>query len=216
MPEVDERRLLDAVGAVPEIDRVQVLLQDPLLRPRLRTLELPGERGLAHLAGDRLLVAVERVLHELLRDRRAALDDLLLADVRDEGAADAAQVDPVVLPEPPVLDRDDRVAHRVGDLVVLDQRACLGAAEDREDPLAARVVDVAVDLLVELALRVELAGLDFSRDSTDQPEAERHRPEEAQDGEEREEAKPADPATPTRRSLLERPQGADCSLSRSS
>jgi hypothetical protein len=52
---------------------------------------LPGERGLAHLAGDRLLVAVERVLDELLCDRGAALDDPLVADVGDERATDAAQ-----------------------------------------------------------------------------------------------------------------------------
>jgi hypothetical protein len=133
--EVGERGLLDAVRPVAEVDRVQVALQDPLLPPALVvSLELPGERGLAHLAGDRLLVAVERVLDELLCDRGAALDDPLVADVGDERATDAAQVDPVVLPETAILDRDDRMPHRVGDLVVADQRACLGAAQHGEHP----------------------------------------------------------------------------------
>ena len=210
--EVRQRRLLHAVGAVAEVDRVQVPLQDPLLRPAARPLELPGERGLAHLAPDRLLVAVERVLDELLGDRRAALDHLLLAKVGQECAADAAQVDPVVLPEAPVLDRDDRVPHRVGDLVVGDQRPSLGAAQDREDARRGlvRVVDVAVHLVVELPLRVELR--DLARDRADQPKAERHRPEQPEDGEERKEAKPADPATRTRRLVpAERPQAADSS-----
>ena len=204
--EVGEGSLLDAVGAVPEVDRVQVLLQDPLLRPVLRALELPGEGGLAHLPGDRLLVAFERVLDELLRDRRAPLDDLLLADVGDERPGDAADVDAVVLPEAAVLDRDDRVPHRVGDLVVVDERARLGAAEDGEDPLARRVVDVAVDLVVELPAGVELR--DLAGDRPDHAEAERDRPEYEEDGEQRKEAKLADPAPGTRRLLPAKwPQG---------
>ena len=205
-----ERRLLDPVGAVAEVDRVQVRLQDPLLRPGLRALELPRVGGLAHLAGDRLLVAVERVLDELLRDRRAALDDALAANVRDERAADATEVDPVVLPEAPVLDCDDRVPHRVGDLVVADQRPRLRAAQDGEDPrrLLVRVVDVAVHLLVQLALRIELAGVDLGGDGADQPEAERHRPDDQEDGEERKEAKLADPAARPRTLFpAEHPQG---------
>jgi len=45
--EVDARGLLDAVRAVPEVDRVQVLGEDLVLRPML--LQLPGQRGLAKL-----------------------------------------------------------------------------------------------------------------------------------------------------------------------
>jgi hypothetical protein len=67
MPEVRDRRLVDAVGAVPEVDRVQVRSQDLLLRPLL--LELPRKRRLAQLAADRALVPDVGVLDELLRDR---------------------------------------------------------------------------------------------------------------------------------------------------
>jgi hypothetical protein len=211
--EVRQRGLLDPVGAVPEVDRVQVLLQDPPLRPAAprvvgEPLELPGVGRLAHLARDCLLLAVERVLHELLRDRRAALDHGLAADVGDEGARDAAEVDALVLPEAAVLDRDDRVAHRGRDLVVLDERARLGAAQNGEHTRLRRVVDVAVDLLVELAARIELPGVDLGRDGANEAEAERHRPDEEEDGEEREEPKPADTATPTRgRFPTEQPHG---------
>ena len=79
LAEVRPGGLLDPVGAVSEIDRVQVREQDPIFRPAL--LELPGERRLAHLAGDRPLVPDVGVLDELLRDRRPAFDDALRADV---------------------------------------------------------------------------------------------------------------------------------------
>ena len=194
MLEVRLRRLLDAVGAVPEVDRVQVRRQDPLLRPAARVaLQLPGERGLAHLARDRALVAVERVLDELLRDRRAALDDLLVPDVGDERAADAAHVDAVVLPEAAVLDGDDRVAHRVGDVLVLDERPRLGAPQDGEHAVPVGGVDVAVHLLVELALRIELRR-DLARDRPDQAEGERHGAQDPEDGDEPEEAELANAA----------------------
>ena len=201
VPEVRERGLLDAVGAVAEVDRVQVRLEDPALRPALR--ELPRERRLAHLAGNRLLVAVERVLDELLRDRGATLDDLLLADVRPERAPDPADVDAAVLPVAPVLDRDDRMAHPRIDLVEADESSGLGAAEDGEDArrparaLARRGVDVAVDLLLELPAGIELRQL--AGDRRDQPEAERDRAEKREDGEEREEPELADPPPPIRR-----------------
>ena len=212
--EVDERCLLDAVGAVAEVDRVQVLLQDPLLGPGARALELPGERGLAHLAADRLLVAIERVLDELLRDRGAALDDLLLPDVRDQSAR------PMPRRSMPSCSQKRRssiatIACRIGSAMssyLTRVRACEPRSTARIS-LAARVVDVAVDLAVELLLRVELAGVDLARDCADQAEAERHRPEETEDGEERKEAKLADPAARTPRSVLpERPQGPSLAL----
>ena len=123
VPEVDAAGLLDAVGAVAEVDRVQVGGQDPVLRPDL--LELPGERRLAQLARDRRGVAVVGVLDELLGDRRAALDGAAVGDVGPERAQDAAQVDPAVLVEALVLDRDDRV---------LDPGRDVGRGDDRPAP----------------------------------------------------------------------------------
>ena len=92
LAEVDARGHLDPVGAVPEVDGVQVGGEDPVLRPL--ALELPCEGRLLQLAADRALLLRVRVLDELLRDRRAALDDRLVPDVGPDGAQDAAVVDP--------------------------------------------------------------------------------------------------------------------------
>src|SRR6476646_3741354 len=63
--EVRARGRLDPVRAVAEVDRVQVLGEDLLLRPLAREVE--GQRGLACLLEDRALVLRgEGRLHELL------------------------------------------------------------------------------------------------------------------------------------------------------
>ena len=111
--EVRLGRGLDAVRAVAEVHGVQVLRQDPILGEPL--FELPCEVGLADLAADRLLLADVDLLHELLRDRRAALDDLAGRGVDVCRAQERPQVDPLVVVEALVLDRDDRVADDIGD-----------------------------------------------------------------------------------------------------
>ena len=98
--EVRARGGLGAVGAVPEGDAVEVAGEDPLLRPL--AVELHREAALRQLAGVRPLVAEVERTRELLRDRRAALDDVPLTGVRDERADRAAVVDALVLEEPPV------------------------------------------------------------------------------------------------------------------
>ncbi len=194
---VGARRLLDAVGAVPEVDRVQVGRQDPVLLPDL--LELPRERRLAHLACERPLVADVRVLDELLGDRRPALDDALLLDVLPERARDTAHVDPVVLVEALILDRDDRLPHDRRDVLGADEDATLVAPEHRKDAAPVRRVDHRVDVgaLRRGVERGNLAG---------------HRPDEAeregqpggheQDGHQRRKTTLANPAPRTRRPLL--------------
>ena len=187
LAEVHLGRLLDAVRAVAEVDRVQVGGQDPVLRPLL--LELPRERRLLQLAAERALLAGEGVLDELLRDRRAALHDLLVRDVGPERAQDAVQVDAVVLEEALVLDGDDRLLHHVGDLARGDDLAVLGAAEDREDLPVARV-DVAV-LDAVVAGRVERR--DLARDRGDEAIAERRRAQHEQDQHEDKQTELANP-----------------------
>ena len=113
--EVRQRGLLHAICAVSEIDRVQVGGQDPVLRPTL--LELPRERGFLQLPADRTLALDVGVLHELLRDRRAALDHALVAHVLPDGPHDPVHVDAAMLVEALVLDRDDRLLHQRRDVV---------------------------------------------------------------------------------------------------
>src|SRR5690606_36347020 len=106
----------DAVGAPAEEDRVEVALEDLLLRHLL--LELDAEDRLLDLPADRALGRqVEGDLHVLLGDGRAALRDPAALDVLVEGAGDAHGVDAVVLEEVPVLHGDDRLDDDVGHLV---------------------------------------------------------------------------------------------------
>ena len=126
--EVGAHRGLDAVGAVAEVDRVQVLGEDLLLRPL--ALEVIGERRLAQLLEHRAVgLGGERVLHELLGDGRATLGGAALQHVLHERAADAGVVDALVLVEALVLDGDDGVLDVGRDLALLEQDAVLVAGE---------------------------------------------------------------------------------------
>ena len=64
----------------------------------------------------RWFCAASAFLTNCWRDRRRALDGPAAQDVGQQRAADAADVDAVVAVEAPVLDGDDRVLHRRGDL----------------------------------------------------------------------------------------------------
>jgi hypothetical protein len=101
-----------------------------------------------------------------LRDRRAPLREVLLADVGPRGAGDPAQVDAAVLPEAPVLDGHDRLLHHGRDLVRAHDDAALLAAQDGKHGPPVGGVDVAVLLEVRLRARVELR--DLARDRGDE------------------------------------------------
>ena len=168
MAEVRPRGLVDAVRPVSEVHGVQVRGEDLLLRPAL--LEAPRQGRLAHLAPDRAAVVGAGVLDELLGDRRAALDDAVLPDVRPERAADRAHVHAAMLEVAPVLDSDYRLLHERRDVVVVDEDAVLRPAEHGEDLVAGRVVDPRVDLMA-LTGRVALGCL--ARHGRDEAEGER-------------------------------------------
>ena len=91
----------------------------------------------------RLALGFERVLDELLGDRRGALGGALAEDVFDQGAADALEVDAVVFVEAGVLDRDHRVLDVGGDLARAEQDFVLVAGQ-RPDRFAVGVDDDAV------------------------------------------------------------------------
>ena len=189
--EVDARGLLDAVGAVPEVDGVQVRGQDPVLRPAL--LELPGERGLAELAADRLLVRQVGVLDELLGDRRAALDRAAVRDVRPERAAPCRArrcrgARRSACPRP----RRSR-ASSTGEIPVDGTmiRACSPRRID-EHRVPVRRVDVRVRLRL-LLRRVELR--DLRGDRGQQTDGKGRRAQEPEDDKEGEKSELADPPT---------------------
>ena len=63
---------------MPEVDLVQVHLEDAVLR--VAALELQGQHGLLQLALEALVRREEEHLGELLGDGAAALDDAAAAD----------------------------------------------------------------------------------------------------------------------------------------
>ena len=125
--EVDACRRLRAVGPVAEVDGVEVPLEDLALR--LLVLQLDGQRGLPQLAVHGASRVEQGVLDVLLRDRRAALDDLARAGVGPRGAQEGAQVDAAVVPEALVLDGDDGVLQGPGDVVEGHELAVLLGVE---------------------------------------------------------------------------------------
>ena len=189
--EVRARGRLDPVGAVAEVDRVQVVAQDLLLGPLVR--EVVGERGLAELLEERAVVlGGERVLDELLGDRRAALDGLLCTTSWKKARADAAQVDAVVGVEAAVLDRDDRVLHHRRDLRLSEKDPLLVAGE-RAELVAVVVEDDRVAGGRELELR-QVGG-----DRHHHPEHGRDRRQHAEADQQQEEPQLADPHAPAPR-----------------
>ena len=122
---------LDAVGAVPEVDGVEVLGEDLVLRPL--ALEVVGERRLAQLLEHRpVALRGERVLHELLGDRRATLGGAPLQHVLPERAARCRCSPRPCAVEAPVLDGDHGVLDVRRDLALADQDAVLVAGELRD------------------------------------------------------------------------------------
>ena len=123
---------LDPVRAAAEVDRVQVVGEDLLLRHLL--VDLVRQEQLPELAGDRLLGVQVHDLDVLLGDGGAALQVAAAQDHpgRPEHAADG---DAPVGPEVPVLGRDHAVLDVLRDLLegqrlpVLDREAAqLGLA----------------------------------------------------------------------------------------
>ena len=150
---------LDPVGPLAEVDRVQILGEDFFLAPVL--LEAVGERGLAELLQHGAAAfGFERVLDELLGDRRGSLLSAAADDVADEGATDPAEVDAVVLVEAGVLNRDHRVLDVGRDLCRAEEDFVLVAGQ-RPDRFAVVVEDLAVLrglVLGEVVDRREILG----------------------------------------------------------
>ena len=164
---------LDPVGVIAVEHLVHVRGQDPVLRPLARQLD--REARLGELALERPLAREVEVPHELLRDRRAALDDLAGADVRDDGARDADGIDAAVLVEAPVLDRDGRLRHPRADLAARHRRAVALRGDDAE-LRAVRRVDERVLADGDRAQRVEVAARAEHRGRADRAARRRRRP----------------------------------------
>jgi hypothetical protein len=154
--EVRLRCSLDPVRAVAVEDLVDVRVQDPALRPFAR--ELDRETGLRRFTAERLgrLLDVE-IARKLLRDRRAALDDMSGIHVREQRAHDAGVVERAVLPEAAILDRDGRPGHPLAHVLQVDRlTVLLGGDRSQERPV--RRVDEGVRPDVDRSEVAQLAA----------------------------------------------------------
>src|SRR6185503_14487577 len=105
--EVEERALLHAAHApapaLPEIDLVQVELEDLLLG--VAKLDQERQQRLVELAREGPLPREEDVLRQLLADGAPSFDQRSRAHVPRRGASDAQEVEPHVAEEATVLAR---------------------------------------------------------------------------------------------------------------
>jgi hypothetical protein len=111
----------NAIGAVTEIDLVQVQLEDLFLVELVLNSE--GEENLAQLAQIGLLAAQEEVACDLHGDGAAALALLAGADEIDHRAQDALIVDAGVFEETVVLSRQHRLDHQIRHVLVAYRHA---------------------------------------------------------------------------------------------
>ena len=123
--EVPLRRRIRAIGAGAEVRGVEVAGEDLLLGEMM--LEPDGDERLLHFAPRRALVRQQHEAGELLGDRRGALR-VAAAQVVDERAQHAVQVDGAVREEAAILHRDDRLAQVRRDVVVGELLALCRAA----------------------------------------------------------------------------------------
>src|SRR5262249_10792400 len=104
LAEIAARGELDPPGAAAEIDGIEIELEN--LRLAERTLDPRRHDHLADLALIGQVFAHQQVLDDLLGDGRAALRAPGGGEIADEGADQAALVDPLMLIEPFVLSRE--------------------------------------------------------------------------------------------------------------
>ena len=121
--EVERARRGDTDGALPQLDAIEILLED-LSLAEMR-VEAQCEHGLNQFAAD---VATRRThqTRELHRDRRRARDDAMRADVVADSANDGSDVDTVMVPEATIFDGDEGVDHVGVDAIIRDP-ACVAA-----------------------------------------------------------------------------------------
>ena len=146
LAEVRLRGGIHAVGALAEVDLIEVHLEDLILG--VVALDLDREHDLLELARQRALVREEQVARQLLGDRAAALRAAHGAARPDRRAPDAPEVDAPVLVEAAILGRERGVDQRARNLPQRNRGAVL--LEELVQHAAARVVDHGLDRRLDL------------------------------------------------------------------
>ena len=138
--EVAARGGFNAVGALAEIDRIEVSLEDLAFRERV--FDFPSDAHFSELAAKRLLgdreqLGIRRAC-ELHGNRRETLGGAMQKDVLEHRPADAHIVDAVMLVEPSVLSRENGGAERLGNLFERERPAIFVEKARDLDPVAVR------------------------------------------------------------------------------
>ena len=123
--EIGARRLFDAIRAGAEVDAVQIVGEDLVLR--VAGLDAQGEGDFEELPVQRFLLHLEAVAGELHAQGGGALGEVPVLEVSNGGARQAADVHAVVLEKPRVLAGSQRFHQEIRDVLALDQLAA-GAA----------------------------------------------------------------------------------------
>ncbi len=111
---------LDAVRAVTKVDFVEVHPKDLVFR--VRALDTQRQHGLLGLARQRLLMRFQdEVARQLLRQRAGTVRGTpAAAHVVEDGARQAPDVDPPVIVEAPILNRENGQSQVVRDVLEAD------------------------------------------------------------------------------------------------
>src|SRR3990172_1280872 len=123
LPKVEAGGHLDAVGALPEVDLIEVAFQDLVLGQA--ALDLQRQRHLREFAAENAFLSEEEGTGQLLGNRTAALDDLPRLQVVPHRPGDADEVHATVLVEAGVFDGQHGLADVPGDLGQGDRDAVL-------------------------------------------------------------------------------------------
>ena len=126
-----------AIGAIAQVDLVQIQFEDLLLGQR--RFQTAGEDRFLELAVQAGLTGQQDVLGDLLGDGRAALQTLARHDVEhvlEHGPADAGHVDAAVIEEVLILGRQEGVNDRLRHLVIGDVDASLVGELADQGPVA--------------------------------------------------------------------------------
>ena len=141
LAEVSARCGLEAVGALPQVNLVDVKLENLVLGKIV--LDLHRQHGFGQLAGERLFVRQEEVARHLHGDGRRTFLDPARQQVGAGRAQDAQRVHAAMRVEAFILGRDDGLLHVGRHLVdgderpafltkFADQRAVCGVNPERE------------------------------------------------------------------------------------
>jgi hypothetical protein len=163
LAEIDLRSGGKTVGALPEVDLIDVNLENFVLGET--AFDLEREQRFVDLARQRLFARKEEVPRHLHGDRAGALALAAAGEVRIGGAQYAEGVHPGMLVEALVFSRQNGLFHDVRDVLDADQRAALFAEFPDQVPVGG--IDTQRNLRLVVGQHLDRRQLGISQDDDD-------------------------------------------------